>query len=89
MDEKTEKIRSMLWAQQKWPGIYYFKFIVPNDGVKLELVKKLFLAEDDITYRTSSDIRYISVSCKKWMKNPDAVLDFYQAASKIEGVIAL
>ncbi len=89
MDEALENAKSILWAQQKWPGIYFFKFIVPNDKVKLEQVKKLFQSEDQITYRTSKDIRFISLSCKQEMKNPDEVLAIYQKAGEIEGVISL
>ena len=89
MSSDIEKIKSMLWAEQKWPGIYYFKFIVPNDKVKLEQVKKLFMIEGDITYRTSRDIRFIALSCKQEMKNPDEVLALYRKASEIEGVISL
>ena len=65
MNEALENAKSILWAQQKWPGIYFFKFIVPNDKVKLELVRKLFQFEENITYRTSKDIRFISLSCKQ------------------------
>ncbi len=89
MSSDIEKIKSMLWAEQKWPGIYYFKFIVPNDKVKLDQVKKLFKFEGDITYRTSRDIRFIALSCKQEMKNPDDVLELYRKASEIEGVISL
>ena len=89
MDEALENAKSILWAQQKWPGIYFFKFIVPNDKVKLDLVRKLFQSEDQITYRTSKDIRFISLSCKQEMKNPDEVLEVYRKAAEIEGVISL
>jgi hypothetical protein len=89
MDQELENAKSILWAQQKWPGIYFFKFIVPNDKVKLELVRKLFQFEENITYRTSKDIKFISLSCKQEMKNPDEVLAIYQKAAEIEGVISL
>ncbi len=89
MDADLEKVRSLLWAEQKWPGIYFFKFIVPNDKVKLDQVKKLFQHEDQISYRTSKDIRYIALSCKQEMKNPDEVLEIYKKAGEIDGVIAL
>ncbi|MEI7831179.1 MAG: hypothetical protein WCI31_15480 [Prolixibacteraceae bacterium] len=89
MNSELENARSILWAQQKWPGIYFFKFIVPNDKIKLDLVRKLFRFEDDITYRTSTDIRFISLSCKQEMKNPDEVLAIYKLAGEIEGVISL
>jgi uncharacterized protein len=88
-DTAFENAKSILWAQQKWPGIYFFKFIVPNDKVKLEQVKKLFEFEENITYRTSKDIRFISLSCKQEMKNPDEVLAIYRKAGEIEGVISL
>ena len=89
MDADLEKVRSLLWAEQKWPGIYFFKFIVPNDKVKLDQVKKLFQHEDQISYRTSKDIRYIALSCKQEMKNPDEVMEIYKKAGEIDGVIAL
>jgi hypothetical protein len=89
MDEAFENAKTSLWAQQKWPGIYFFKFIVPNDKIKLDLVRKLFQFEDQITYRTSKDIRFISLSCKQEMKNPDEVLEIYRKAGEIEGVISL
>ena len=89
IDKELENIRSMLWAQQKWPGIYYFKFIVPNDKEKLDLIRGLFLLPDQITYRTSKDIRFIALSCKQMMKNPDEVLAIYEKAKAVEGVIAL
>ena len=89
MNKELENARTILWAQQKWPGIYFFKFIVPNYKEKLELVKKLFLHEDQITYRTSKDIRFIAISCKQEMKNPDEVLAIYAKAGEIEGVISL
>ena len=89
MDKELENAKSILWAQQAWPGIYFFKFIVPNDKVKLEQVKKLFRFEDQITYRTSKDIKFISLSCKQEMKNPDEVLAIYKLAGEIEGVISL
>jgi uncharacterized protein len=89
MDEALEDARTSLWVQQEWPGIYFFKFIVPNDKIKLDQVRKLFRNEDDITYRTSKDIKFISLSCKQEMQNPDEVLEIYRKAGEIEGVISL
>ena len=89
VDKELENIRSMLWAHQKWPGIYFFKFIVPNDREKLDNIRALFQFQDQITYRTSTDIRFIALSCKQVMENPEAVLEIYRKAKEIEGVIAL
>lgn len=89
MDKAFEDARTSLWVQQEWPGIYFFKFIVPNDKIKLDMVRKLFTFEDQITYRTSKDIRFISLSCKQEMANPDEVLEIYRKAGEIDGVISL
>jgi hypothetical protein len=89
MSGDADQIKTMLWAGQKWPGIYFFKFIVPNEKDKLEQVKRLFKFQEDITYRTSRDIRFIALSCKQEMKNPDEVLALYKTASEIDGVISL
>jgi uncharacterized protein len=89
MDEALENAKTSLWAQQQWPGIYFFKFIVPNDKIKLDQVRNLFASADQITYRTSKDIRFIALSCKQEMKNPDEVLEIYRKAGEIEGVISL
>ena len=89
MDEALEDARTSLWVQQEWPGIYFFKFIVPNDREKLDMVRGLFQFQDQITYRTSKDIRFIALSCKQVMDNPEAVLEIYRKAKEIEGVIAL
>ena len=89
MTDDIEKARTILWAQQKWPGIYFFKFIVPNDKEKLEKVKLLLPPDAEITYRTSRDIKFISLSCKHPMANPDEVLAIYKSAGQIEGVITL
>lgn len=89
MEDAFEKARTILWAQQKWPGPYLFKFIVPNDKEKLDQVRKLFQSEEQITYRTSRDIKYISLSCQQQMLNPDEVLAVYKKAGEIERVISL
>lgn len=89
MTDDIEKAKTILWAQQKWPGIYFFKFIVPNDKVKLDQVRELFPPEAAFTYRTSKDIRFIALSCKQVMANPDEVLAIYKKAGKMDGVIPL
>ena len=89
IDKELENIKSLLWAQQKWPGVYFFKFIVPNDKEKLDIVRGFFRLKEEITYRTSKDIRFIALSCKQMMNNPDEVLAIYEKAKEVEGVIAL
>lgn len=85
-DTKTllEKLREL-----KWPQVYMFKFIVPNDNKKLALVEALFNDSSQISIRQSSTGKFISVTGKELMLNPENVIKRYEEANKIEGLIAL
>lgn len=63
-----------------------FKFIVPKDR-KDELVK--VLDGHDLQIKNSEKGNYISITSKKMINNSDEVLDIYEKAHKIEGIIAL
>lgn len=89
MDERLIKLHAILHAEPYWPRLYYFKFIIPNDSLKLEQVKSFFSHPDKITYKTSRDIRYIGVSCKEMMPSPEPVIAIYENAYQIDGLIAL
>jgi hypothetical protein len=89
MDDNLLKLRKMLLEQKDWPLLYYFKFIVPNDKHKIEFVKLLFSDPSKITYNTSRDLNYISISYKQYMPDADSIVEIYQKASTVEGLIAL
>jgi hypothetical protein len=89
MDDTLIRLHSILSEEKKWPQVYYFKFIVPNDNEKINSVKSLFSDPSKITYNTSRDIRFIGISCKEIMSDPDSVIAVYEKASTIEGLIAL
>jgi len=69
--------------------LYYFKFIVHNNQEKLDQVRALFFDPKSITYNTSKDIRFISLSCKQWMPDPESIISVYEKASQVDGLIAL
>jgi len=75
--------------EQSWPQVFMFKFIVPNDNKKMALVQSLFDDSATVTVRQSSNGKYISITGKELMLNPENVLKRYKKASKIEGLIAL
>jgi len=89
MDESINKLRELLADNKEWPMIYYFKFIVQNDQEKLNQVKELFADQLAITYNTSRDIRFISLSCKQMMPDAESILEIYRKASLVDGLIAL
>lgn len=70
----------------EWPRIYPFKFIVPID--KVNEVYALFRKQDTTT-RVSKKGNYISVTAKPFMYNSDKVIEMYQRASRIDGLMAL
>lgn len=69
--------------------LYYFKFIVHNNQEKLDQIKELFNDPSSITYKTSRDIRFIGLSCKQMMPDPESIIAIYEKASLVDGVIAL
>ncbi len=75
--------------QQEWPALYLFKFIIPNENEKLAQVSALFDENANISYHNSSSGHYVSVSVKEVMLSADSIIEVYEKASKIEGIISL
>lgn len=73
----------------EWPSVYLFKFIVPNDNEKMALVSALFDENANISYHTSSKGTYVSVTAKEVMLSSDSVIETYEKAIQIEGIISL
>lgn len=87
MDKQwTESFKSKLDQHYAWPSLYIFKFIVPKG--KEEEVKKLF-PQHITTERQSSQGNYASITVQMMMPSSQAVIDIYEQASGIEGLIAL
>ena len=89
MNNNIDKFRDLLSENKEWPMLYYFKFIVSNNQEKLNQVKELFADPTAITYNTSRDIKFISLSCKQLMSDADSIIAVYEKASLVDGLIAL
>ncbi len=84
-----DKLKAQLELME-WPNLYLFKFIIPNDNEKLALVTALFDHETaEISYHESGKGNYVSISVKEVAVSVEAIIEKYQKASKIEGVISL
>ncbi|MGY6742601.1 MAG: DUF493 domain-containing protein [Cecembia sp.] len=81
-----EAFKEKLEAQTSFPTLYMFKFIVLNG--KEEQVASL-LPNNKMTLKESSKGKYVSATIKAMMPNSEAILEVYERASKIEGVISL
>ena len=81
-----ESFREKLDQHHSWPTLYMFKFIVPKG--KEEAVRRLFPLHTT-SEKESKNGNYISFTFQMMMPSGEAVIDVYQKASVIEGLIAL
>lgn len=86
MSWDVESFREKVEQEHTFPGIYIFKFIVPLDK-KGEILN--LLPEGEISFRESSNQKYVSITAKTKLQTSQGVLDVYFAANKVEGCIAL
>lgn len=84
-----DALRTKLIESGDWPRVYFFKFIIPANNKKLALVEALFGAEANVTIKQSSKGNYSSISAKELMLSADSVIERYEKATEIEGLIAL
>lgn len=79
-------MKALLDQNHTWPSEYTFKFIVPKD----QLLEAHALFSGERTQdRQSSNGRYVGVSITKTMASAEAVLEIYDRAKVIPGLIAL
>lgn len=78
--------RDKLDSHYAWPSLYTFKFIVPTG--REEEVKNLF-PKHTSSAKLSKNGKYTSITINMMMPSSDAVIEVYQSASVIEGIIAL
>jgi len=78
--------RTKLDEHYSWPALYIFKFIVPSG--KEDDLKNLFPLHTS-SDKLSTQGNYVSVTFNMMMPSSDAVIEVYERASKIEGLIAL
>ena len=73
-------------AYHSWPTLYVFKFIVPKG--KEDELRQLFPLHT-AAEKESKQGNYTSLTLQMMMPSADAVIDVYQKAAVIEGIIAL
>ena len=88
MSNTFDKLKIQLELQE-WPNVYLFKFIVPNDPEKIARATALFDDSAEMNLRTSSKGTFLSISVKEVMMSVDSIIEKYNRASEIEGLISL
>jgi uncharacterized protein len=82
----VDSFRKKLDDHHIWPTLYVFKFIVPKG--KEEEVRRLFPLFTPAE-KESKNGNYVSFTIQKVMPSGEAVIEVYQKAAAIEGIIAL
>ncbi len=83
-----DKLRAQL-EQEEWPNVYLFKFIIENTPHQIALVTSLFDETADISFHNSKNGKFVSISVKEMMLNVDKIIDKYEKAALIKGLISL
>jgi len=89
-EEFYTKLKKTLEETTVFPTKYVFKFIVPavlNNIVEVENLFNHLGAV--IEKKVSKNGNYTSISIQVEMKSPDQIIQKYQEAGKIEGIISL
>jgi putative lipoic acid-binding regulatory protein len=85
-EEWWQRFKELLDDQNEWPTRYTFKFIAPSDS--LDRLKHVF-GDHPVRVRESSKGNYKSVTAHLQMSSSEEVVEIYQEASSIDGVISL
>ena len=85
-----EKLKKSLIETTEFPTKYMYKFIIPSGDEKFKQIENIF---DNmgavINSKPSKTGKYTSLTILVKMKSPDDIINKYQEASKVEGVISL
>jgi putative lipoic acid-binding regulatory protein len=87
--EAKDRLRERLDQVHEWPSVYMFKFIFEPENTRLEAVLALFPKESEILRKYSTAGKYLSITVKEVMLSADEVVQRYDQASEIDGVIVL
>ena len=78
--------KEKLEAEHSFPGPYVFKFIVPMEQ-KDQVIQ--ILPKGELSMKHSSTNKYISVTLKAQVESSDKIVELYQKAYEIKGIVAL
>ncbi len=86
--ETFDSLRAQLELLE-WPNVYLFKFIMPNDKIKIAQITALFDSNAQLSFQPSVKGNYTSISVKTVMLSVDEIITIYKLASANKGVITL
>jgi hypothetical protein len=88
MENPYLKLREQLELQE-WPNVYLFKFIIPNTPEFIAKTTALFSPSCELQLHESKTGKFVSVSVKEMMLDVDSIIEKYEKATEIKGLMAL
>lgn len=85
-EEQWESFKALLDEQNDWPTEYVFKFIVPKAG--LVDIRSVFDGQE-IVVRASTRGNYLSITATLTVSSSEEIVEVYEKAGDVPGVISL
>ena len=84
------RFEEQLLESQDWPGMYMYKFIVKDGTDEIDQLKKILDNYDgNISFKSSSTNKFISVTFEHKVSSPSDVIKVYREVSVIDDIISL
>ena len=84
------RFEEQLRESQSWPGSYLFKFILKNQAGELEILKSILKNhKGNLSQKSSTNNRFISVTFEYIASSPSDVIRIYKDASVNDDIIRL
>lgn len=87
--DRLSSLAKLLDKEHDWPSNFKFKFIYKSNSHILMQLEKLFPLASERKLKHSKKKNYESLTVNHLAKSADEILDLYQKASLIKGVITL
>ncbi len=90
MNEQSifEGLRQKL-EQEEWPSTYMFKFILPNDNESITRLLNIFGTANKQQMQNSRNGKYVSITIEELMLSAADVIEKYEKAAQLKGVMSL
>lgn len=87
--DTKQRLKDRLEQVHRWPSLYMYKMIFEPEKERLEQVLALFPPGSEMLRKYSAGGKYLSLTVKEVMLTADEVVERYERAAAITGVIML
>ena len=87
--EARDRLKLRLDEVHQWPSVYMFKFIFEPEQERTDAILALFPAESEVLRKYSSGGKYLSITVREVMLSAEEVIERYEKAGAIDGVIVM